>query len=370
MAPPLQKFWARVADGIAVHQLWAQFRADAREGFALYAKDVDWDAMRGRSRWHWFWHVSRALFWAMVMKLSPPRRVLFVISLALLVFPRFAYSFDSGNEVNVNLSLLGAAGLVVLLALELADRVTMKRDLEIAREIQSWLMPAAPPAVPGLDIAFATRPANTVAGDYYDAFFRPAAAGGRLLVVVADVAGKSMPAALLMATLQASLRTLASLPSSLLELVEGLNRYVCAQNPVGHRFTTAFIAELDPASGVLTYVNAGHNWPALSRASGPIERLETGGLPLGIMPAARYQMGSAHIGQGDVLLIFTDGLIEAEDDAQREYGEPRLMELLVRVGAESARETLRRIIGSVEEFAGAARQHDDITCLVLRRSAR
>ena len=101
--------------------------------------------------------------------------------------------------------------LVILLALELSDRVAMKRDLEIAREIQSWLMPTEAPKVPGVDIAFASRPANTVAGDYFDTFFRP---NGRLLIVVANIAGKSIPAALLTATLQASLRTLAALPGA------------------------------------------------------------------------------------------------------------------------------------------------------------
>src|SRR5205807_6372446 len=105
----------------------------------------------------------------------------------------------------------------------------------------SWLMPSSAPSVPGVDIAFANRPANTVAGDYYDAFFRP---NGRLLVVVADVVGKSVPAALLAATLQASLRTLAALPGSLSELTAHVNRYACEQSLLGRRFTTAFLAEL------------------------------------------------------------------------------------------------------------------------------
>jgi len=175
----------------------------------------------------------------------------------------------------------------VLLALELADRVAMKRDLEIAREIQSWLMPSTPPSVEGVDMAFTTRPANTVAGDYYDAFFRP---NHHLLIAVADVAGKSIPAALLTATLQASLRTLAAIPSSLPDLVSRVNRYACEQSLDGRRFTTAFLAELEPATGCLTYVNAGHNWPVLRHATGAIERLEAGGLPLGINTAVPYHI--------------------------------------------------------------------------------
>ena len=254
--------------------------------------------------------------------------------------------------------------LVILLALELSDRVTMKRDLEIAREIQSWLMPSEAPSVPGLDIAFANRPANTVAGDYYDVFFRP---NERLLIVMADVVGKSVPAALLTATLQASLRTLAALPSSLPDLVGQVNRYACEQSLQGRRFTTAFVAELEPTTGALTYVNAGHNWPVLRHASGAIERLEAGGLPLGINAARPYQCGGATLDTGDVLLIFTDGLVEAEDDQEREYGEERMLATLQALRSATAAEGIKRIMSSVDAFVGLTRQHDDITCLVLRK---
>jgi len=315
----------------------------------------------------------------MMMKLSPGRRVLFLIALVLLAFPDVSFRYEeTGIEFHAeNLAFFGGVALLILLALELADRVMMKRDLEIAREIQSWLMPAAPPAVPGVDIAFASRPANTVAGDYYDAFFRqiagdsepqsPASKGGeRLLLVVADVAGKSVPAALLMATLQASLKTLAGLPTSLLELVGRLNQYVCAQNPGGHRFTTAFLAELEPATGCLTYVNAGHNWPVLRRTSGAIERLETGGLPLGIRPHARYECGNTSLAASDLLLIFTDGLVEAENEKEQEFGEPRMMGIMNTVFGKSAADVLNQLMASVDAFVGFTRQHDDITCLVLR----
>jgi sigma-B regulation protein RsbU (phosphoserine phosphatase) len=247
----------------------------------------------------------------------------------------------------------------------------MKRDLEIAREIQGWLMPTTPPVVPGVEIAFASRPANTIGGDYFDAFFRPKTQGApdRLLLVVADVAGKSIPAALLTATLQASLRTLAELPTSLLELVGRLNHYACAQNLGGRRFTTAFLAELEPATGSFTYVNAGHNWPVLRRASGEIERLETGGLPLGIRPQASYECGSTGLGAGDVLVIFTDGLVEAEDEKGQEYDEPRMLAVLGSASgksASSASDVLSQLMKSVDAFVGLARQHDDITCMVVR----
>ena len=353
MAGRVRTFWQRVTDGVEIQQLWAEFHADARASYKLYAADVDWSTVEGESRWKSFWRGCRALFWAMMLKLSPGRRVLFLISLSLLVFPGFSFRRGDTEFRLDNLAVFGGIGLTVLLALELSDRVTMKRDLEIAREIQGWLMPAEAPAAPGVDVAFATRAANTVAGDYYDAFFRPATPdqSARLLLVVADVAGKSIPAALLMATLQASLRTLAALPGSLLELVARLNEYACAQNPGGHRFTTAFVAELEPATRQLTYVNAGHNWPVLRHASGSIERLETGGIPLGIAPGARYECGNTTLAAQDLLLIFTDGVVEAENDREEEYGEHRMLGLLS-AALGSAGEVVKQLMSSVDAFVG------------------
>jgi len=363
IARKLRDFWQKISEDLAIQQLSAQFRADARSSYQFYSKEVDRAPLAGESRWKRFWRISRGLFWAMMMKLSPVRRVLLLIALVLLFLPAIHITQDDRTVDTIDTQFFAGVVLVILLALELSDRVTMKRDLEIAREIQSWLMPSEAPKVPGVDIAFASRPANTVAGDYYDAFFRP---NERLLLVVADVAGKSIPAALLTATLQASLRTLAALPGSLPELVGRVNRYACEQSLQGRRFTTAFLAELEPATGALTYVNAGHNWPVLRHASGAIERLEAGGLPLGITAARPYQSGTATLAAGDLLLIFTDGLVEAEDDGEREYGEERMLPVVQSLPSGTAAEALKRIMSSVDAFVGLTRQHDDITCLVLR----
>jgi phosphoserine phosphatase RsbU/P len=363
----IRDFWQRITDGVAIQEIWVQFRAEARASFELYSKEADWPARERESGGRRVLRRARLLFWAMMMKLSPGRRVLFLVALVLLAFPRMEFNIGQAHWDFGNLSSYGGVALLILLSLELADRVIMKRDLEIAREIQGWLMPAAAPKVPGMDIAFSTRPANTVAGDYYDAFFRPGSPE-RLLVVVADVAGKSVPAALMMATLQASLRTLATGPGSLLEVTGLLNRYLCSQNPEGRRFTTGFLAEIDPAGGDFVYINAGHNWPVLRRASGLVERLETGGLPLGIRPNAAYECAAGKLAAGDLLVIFTDGLVEAENHRQDEYGEERMLEVIAGLGQGSAADGLRTLTASVNAFVGATRQHDDITCLVLRVS--
>jgi phosphoserine phosphatase RsbU/P len=379
-------FWRRVSDGLEVHQLWEQFKADAWAGYGWYSKEVEWKPIPGEPNWKRYWRIAKAVFWAMVMKLSPARRVLLIIALALVVLGIFGMDVHVSDRTVINLgggqAILGALALLVLLALELADRVTMKRDLEIAKEIQRWLVPETAPQVPGIEIAFASRAANTVAGDYYDAFLRPgpsvgavtespAADSRRLLLVVADVAGKSVPAALLMATLQASLRTLALAPSPLPELAANLNAYVCEISQAGRRFITAFLAELDLASHKLTYVNAGHNQPMLVRLPsapgmlGSVERLGEGGLPLGITRSTHYQSGQTLLAPGDRLVIFTDGAVEAENEAADEFGEGRLLtELQVGRGARAA-DALKGLMTSIDVFVGRAPQHDDITCLIL-----
>jgi sigma-B regulation protein RsbU (phosphoserine phosphatase) len=373
----LDVFWQRVTEGLEVQVLWTQFVAEARASYSLYTREVDWAALERESGARRVFRTASALFWAMLLKLSPARRVFLLIALALGVLALTSARIEKTDggvltqlPGNFSFVLLALGGLVFLLALELADRVTMKRDLEIAREIQRWLVPAVPPQVPGVDIAFATRPANTVGGDYYDAFLRgphptdPAAT--RLLLVVADVAGKSVPAALLMATFQASLRSLALTPGSLPELVAGLNRYACAHSLGGRRFTTAFFAELDPTTRALTYIGAGHNAPVLRRTSGRLERLEASSLPLGIDAQVRYECGTATLEAGDLLVIFTDGLVDAVNAKDEDYSESRLLEALRPASDASAAQTLKSLMGAVDAFVGQARQHDDITCLILR----
>jgi sigma-B regulation protein RsbU (phosphoserine phosphatase) len=306
----------------------------------------------------------------LLLKLSPARRVLLLVALALALLTALRASSGTPSEQSLLLLLLPPAILVLLLALELADRLAMKRDLEIARDIQRWLAPEKPPQVPGLELAFATQPANTVGGDYHDAFLRRSAPGTtvdeRLLLVVADVAGKSVPAALLMATFQASLRTLAASPVAVTDLVVGLNRSMANYSHHGLRFTTTFLAEVDPASRELVYINAGHNAPILRRASGALERLEAGGMPLGIFPDASYDCGKVVLGAGDTLVAFTDGVIEAVNESNEMYGEERLLQLVGRVSTESVEGVKNLVFSQVNAFVGQARRADDITCLVLR----
>ena len=360
----LRDFWQQVTEGARLSQLYHQFVSEARTSYGLYSREVDWDKVRAEKGWKRPFRAAWALFIVFLMKLSPARRVLLLLAIAFLLWPRVEISghaiisFDTGD--------IGITLLFVLLALELADRVTMKRDLEIARDIQHRLLPDVPPSVPGWQIAFRTRPANTVGGDYYDAFARPGT-NGRMIVAVADVAGKSVPAALLMATFQASLEALAALPGTVADVARGLNRYSCAHSLNGMRFTTAFLAEFDPSSGAADFVNAGHNAPFLLRSSGAIERLEATAVPFGIVPGSEYSSQDVSIGPGDTLVVFSDGVVEAVNDRGEEYGEGRLRDVFMRLHGADARNLLEAVFFDVDRYVAQARQHDDITCLVLRR---
>ena len=367
----LDKFWLRVTEGLELSQLWKQFSTDARASYRLYRKDFDAHAPGG-TRSKGFLHTAQEFAWAILEKLTPARRVLLLLGVILLLLPAggFTYHNRTGEVVvgEFDFRFFGGALILILLMLEVADRVVMKRDLEIARDIQKWLLPANPPHVPGLAIAFATRPANTVAGDFYDVFARSTtdASQARYLLVVADVAGKSVPAALLMATFQASLKTLSSTPCSLVELVVGMNRYASSNSQGGLRFTTAFLAEFDPASRTLTYINAGHNPPIVRRSSSSIEHLERGGMPLGIQADASYDSAEITLQPGDWLAIFTDGLVEALDARNEEYGEQRLMTGLQSGATATPEELLRRIMSDLDHYVGTTPQHDDVTCMLVK----
>src|SRR6266576_1706916 len=362
----VRQFWQRVSEGRQLDDLWSQFAADARASYGFYGKDVDWKEIQKLPRWHRPFHVVKDIFWAMLMKMTPARRVLLLLALVMLLMSGFTFQLGHNVSVQFKVELFAALIFLLLLSLELADKVTMKRDLEIAREIQMWLVPSEPPEVAGADIAFATRPQNSVAGDYYDAFYPDPENRERLVVVIADVAGKSVPAALPMATVQASLRTIAGEGAPVAELVTRLNRYASAYSLDGRRFTTAVLCEYEPASRRLTYVNAGHNAPSLRRANGALEKLEIGGLPLGIKVDATYETASLELRPGDALILFTDGVIEAFNASGEEFGNERWLATVRGLPDWSGHLCLRYLMERVDQFVGGTRQADDITCLVFR----
>jgi len=361
-----------VTEGLQVSQLWSQFETEARASYQLYSKDVAAKTPDNLTRGGRRLHVVKEFFWAVFEKLTPARRVVLLAALILLFIPHVGINDEGpgGRVTGVEFDLHFWAGLLllILLILEIADRVVMKRDLQIAREIQTWLLPGTPPQIPGVTLAYATRPANTVAGDYYDVFPRPGKTieENRVVLAVADVAGKSIPAAMLMATFQASLKTLSTAQVALPELAANMNRYACTNSQGGLRFTTAFLSEYDPVQRTLDYINAGHNNPILRRAGGQIERLDVGGLPFGIQPEVQYPTARVTLAPGDWLIIFTDGLVEAINARQDEYGEERVLAVLEAGKSGSPADLLKRLMAELDVFVGTTPQHDDVTCLLLK----
>jgi serine phosphatase RsbU (regulator of sigma subunit) len=263
-------------------------------------------------------------------------------------------------------SLLLAFVLVNLLVLlEVADRLSLKNDLEIARDIQQAMLPSGRYTGAGFETVGFSRPANTVGGDFYDILPLD---DGRLVVTVGDVAGKGSPAALLMALLLAMLRTLVDEKLEPAELVTRLNVQVSRHAP-GSRFITLFYGVYDPSTGMLTYVNAGHTQPLLIRNGGTVERLTEGGIALGMFEQSRYQTGSTSIQPNELIAIYSDGITEAEDPSGRPFDEAGLESVLKSNRALDVSEVGQSVVRAVERYTADTRLADDLTILLLRRRA-
>jgi sigma-B regulation protein RsbU (phosphoserine phosphatase) len=249
---------------------------------------------------------------------------------------------------------------------EVAAREKQKRELEIAHEVQERLFPQEYPPIPGLDYAGACRPALDVGGDYYDFI---ALSKRELGIAIGDVSGKGIPAALLMATLRAFLRgQTMQRQSDLTAVMANLNKLVF-ESSTSNRYATFFYGEFDAATRVLTYVNGGHNPLMLFRHSDggrDVVRLDAGGPVIGLMEDCFYQQGSVALEAGDVLVAYTDGISEAMNDAEDEWGEERLMNAVRPNRAASARELIDRLMKSADAFVAGAPQHDDMTLVVVR----
>jgi sigma-B regulation protein RsbU (phosphoserine phosphatase) len=251
-----------------------------------------------------------------------------------------------------------------LLHRQVLDKQRIEDQLKVAREVQSGLLPVAPPELPGYDIAAVNLPTWAIGGDYYD--YVPLE-GGRLGLVVADVSGKGIPAALIMATFRAALRTEMRRQADLGVVAAQLNRVVRESGDAA-RFVTAACGVLEPSSGRLTYVNCGHNPPLLLRGSGGRDPLKGGGPALGLFEDGPYEVDTATLGRGDSLVLYTDGVVEPADSREEEFGVDRL-EAAVRTAADRpAAEALRAVIEATRAFSGRDQYEDDFTLVVVRRA--
>jgi sigma-B regulation protein RsbU (phosphoserine phosphatase) len=267
--------------------------------------------------------------------------------------------WDTARQFNVM-----AEGLERARELE-KERDRLEHELDLARRIQARLLPAGPAHAAGLDVAGLSESAREVGGDYYDHIDL---GDGRLLLVVADVSGKGVPAALLMSAFRAALMS-QDVASTPLEAVAARANDFLHRSVEPGRFVTAFLGVIDGASGHLSYVNAGHNPPLLLRAGGGVELLETGGLILGIMDGSRFSRGDASLAPGDLVALYTDGVTEGANATNEQWGEERLVALLRAIAGGGAGEIATRIVREVRAFEGESGPADDITVLVAKREA-
>jgi serine phosphatase RsbU (regulator of sigma subunit) len=247
--------------------------------------------------------------------------------------------------------------------LEVFDRLSLKRDLEVAREIQQAMLHDGTRAAPGVEASGLTRPANTVGGDFYDIQPQP---DGRVIVALGDVAGKASPAALLMALFLAMLRTLVDEHDNPAELVRRLNIQVSKHAPPS-RFITLFLGLFDPRTGELEYVNAGQTPPLLLRASGAVDKLSTGGIALAMFEQSTYASGHTHLDPGDALVMYSDGITEAEAPNGQMFEETGLEAAVRAVPGVSAAVLGRAVFAAVDRYRQGERLADDLTVLVLSR---
>jgi len=243
----------------------------------------------------------------------------------------------------------------------------MARELSQAAEIQRGLLPTNNPKVPGVDIAGRNLPCYTVGGDYFDYLSYP---DGRVGLVVADVAGKGMPAALMMSNMQALMQVFTEAALEPAALVTRLNKHLAARCP-GNRFITLFFGVLDPYTGTLLYCNAGHNPPVLVRRGGYRELLSAGGgMILGIHGAATYETATVTLATGDTLVLFSDGVTEAcAPDSENEFGEERLGAIVAAQANAPARAVVEVVLRELTTWTCGGAFADDVTLVVARRTA-
>ena len=369
--PGSGRFFESYTQGLTTVEIERLFTRDTPEAYRFFSRGIDFDHLKSLP-----WHRrtlahARLFFLAFTMKLTPARRAIYGVALVCVLVGLF----ELFREIHLLLLphpafqpgtlwlLTGFLLTNLLVLLEVADRLTLKNDLEIAREIQQSMLPRGAFHAAGVEAFGMTRPANTVGGDFYDIQQLP---DGRVLLALGDVAGKGSPAALLMALLLAMMRTLVDEGLEGAALAHRLNVQIGRHAPRS-RFVTLFVAVLNPATGALVYVNAGQNPPLLRHADGSYERLRAGGMALGMFDHATYTAATAHMQIGDVLVMYSDGITEAENEDGQPFDETGLQAIVDSRTWGSAKELAWVTFAAVEQYTNERRLLDDLTILAARR---
>ena len=351
-----------VLDDLRQTKFNRDYLREMRDLYSFYLDDERRTKLAGMGRIRRAFMLLGWLLKSLLMKLSPPRRLMLVVAL-LLAFagPRFITT----EQFSVDLRPWGFVLLLVVLMLELKDKLVARDEIEIARQVQLALLPREHPRLPGWALWSCSRPANDVGGDLVDYIELD---GFRHGVVLGDVAGKGLGAALLTAKLQATLRALVPDAVSLDDLGMQVNK-IFYRDGLSNRYATLFYSELEYNSGQLRYLNAGHNPAFLIRADS-VEKLGASSLPVGMMESTNYAEGSLQLQPGDVLLIYSDGLSEATNSRGEEFGVKRIEAMLpaLRATTPPTPEAIgNKILKEVDRFLGDARPTDDLSLVIISK---
>ena len=358
------------------------FTHDTWDAYRFFSRGLDEEHLAGLP---WFKRAPirfRQVFVAFTLKLPAARRALYLGALAIALigvfklFRGFALMDVPFGTPFLRISLLvpewadGTFALLLslvlvnlLVLLEVADRLSLKGELEVAREIQLAMLPSGTYTTADIEVCGTTRPANTVGGDFYDVLPMK---DGRVILTLGDVAGKGSPAALLMALLLAVLRTLVDEELEPEALTERLNAQIWRHSP-SSRFITLFYAVYNPIDGTLVYVNAGQNPPLIRRRDGSFDRLMGTGVALGMFDQSTYTSAQTRVEPGELLILYSDGITEAENPAGQPLEEPGLQAVVDAYTDVSAAELGVQILKAVERYAQAPKFADDLTILILKR---
>jgi phosphoserine phosphatase RsbU/P len=356
------------------------FTRDAREAYEFFARGVDRTSLEGLPAHKRIWAHLKIFFLAFTMRLSPARRALYAVAVLasifglLKLFSGFTTFQFPGTNFFVMLpfpewhdgTLFLVTGFVLLnllVILEVADRLSLKHDLNVARDIQLAMLPHGTYRSPGMEAHGETWPANTVGGDFYDLV---PLEDGRLVLALGDVAGKGSPAALLMALLLAMLRTLLQEGLEPGPMLERINTQVLRHAPRS-RFVTLFLAIVEPG-GRMIWVNAGQNPPHIRRADGRIDTLPATAVALGMFPSTTYASRETTIQPGDLLVAYSDGITEAENPEGQPFDEAGLDAIVEAWAPASTPEITAAVLAAVTGHVQDTRFADDLTILVLKRS--
>ncbi|MEQ1907878.1 MAG: PP2C family protein-serine/threonine phosphatase [Vicinamibacterales bacterium] len=308
--------------------------------------------------------LGRRIWWfvrGLLMRLTPARRIMLAAAMVAIFFSIGRFDFDS-IHVGLRFQGLGIFLLFAVLVLELKDKLIARDELEAGRAVQLALLPTERPEVPGWDVWLYTQPANDVGGDLVDHL---PLEGGRHAVILGDVAGKALPAALLSVKLQATIRALAPHFEDLGEFGGAVNR-ILYRDGLPTRFASLVYAVLSTDSGIVTLLNAGH-MPPLWLHGTTLTTLPNGSMVLGMMPDVTFEDQRVAIGRGDLLVVYSDGVSEAMNEAGEFFGDDRLHALAAETRVMASPDAGRHILDGLAAFVGEAEQSDDVSLMVLRR---